>query len=137
MPNGSAVGVAIAAELLRLAPRRYRMTLDGEVLEFESVLVAIGNTASYGGGYRIVPAADPTDGLLDVVVAAPMGRVTFLRIRPKVYAGTHVDHPLVRTYRAREVELASEGIVAYADGERTFPLPVTITCMPGALRLLG
>jgi diacylglycerol kinase (ATP) len=129
--------LALAGELMRLAPRRYRMTLDGEVHEFDSVLVAVGNTASYGGGYRIVPAADPTDGLLDVVVAAPMGRVTFLRIRPKVYAGTHVEHPLVRTYRAREVELASDGIVAYADGERACPLPVTITCMPGALRLLG
>jgi diacylglycerol kinase (ATP) len=129
--------VALAAELLRLAPRRYRMTLDGERHEFDSVLVAIGNTPSYGGGYRIVPAADPTDGLLDLVVAAPMGRTTFLRIRPMVYAGTHVTHPLVRTYRARTIELDSDGIVAYADGERACPLPITVTAQPGALRLLG
>ena len=37
------------------------------------MLVAIGNTDSYGGGMRIVPGADPTDGLLDVVVAGPLG----------------------------------------------------------------
>ena len=35
------------------------------------MLVAVGNTASYGGGMRICPDADPTDGLLDVVVGGP------------------------------------------------------------------
>jgi diacylglycerol kinase (ATP) len=54
-----------------------------------------------------------------------------------VYEGTHVDHPLVQTFRARTVELACEDIVAYADGERICPLPIAITCMPGALRLVG
>ncbi len=43
--------VAIAIELLRLSPRHYTMTLDGVTHEFDSVLVAVGNTASYGGGY--------------------------------------------------------------------------------------
>jgi len=129
--------VAIAAELIRLAPRHYKMTLDGVAHEFDSVLVAVGNTASYGGGYKIVPAADPTDGMLDIVVGKPMGRLAFARIRPSVYEGTHVDSPLVETYRARTIEIVSDGITAYADGERICPLPVTITCVPGALNLLG
>jgi diacylglycerol kinase (ATP) len=129
--------VAIAAELIRLAPRHYKMTLDGVAQEFDSVLVAVGNTASYGGGYKLVPAADPTDGMLDIVVGKPMGRLTFARIRPSVYEGTHVDSPLVETYRARTVEIVSEGITAYADGERICPLPITVTCVPGALNLLG
>jgi diacylglycerol kinase (ATP) len=113
------------------------MTVDGVTHEFDSVLVAVGNTASYGGGYRIVPAADPSDGMLDVVVGKPMGRLTFMRIRPSVYEGTHVLSPLVQTYRGRTIEIVSEGITAYADGERICPLPVTITCVPGALNLLS
>lgn len=129
--------VAIVAELVKLAPRHYVMTLDGVRSEFDSVLVAVGNTASYGGGYLITPAADPTDGLLDVVVAQPLGRVTFMRIRPRVRDGSHVEHPLVDSYRARVVTLDSPGITAYADGERLLPLPITVTCVPGALRVLG
>jgi diacylglycerol kinase (ATP) len=39
-------------------------------------------------------------------------------------------------YRARTVELDAEGIIGYADGERNAPLPVTVTAVPGALRLL-
>jgi diacylglycerol kinase (ATP) len=129
--------VAIAAELLRLRPRRYTLVLDGVVLEVDAVLVAIGNTASYGGGMRIVPAADPTDGLLDVVIGGRFSRLQFARIKPRVYQGTHVDHPLVTTYRAATVEVRADGIVCYVDGERCCPLPVTVTAAPGALTLLS
>jgi diacylglycerol kinase (ATP) len=128
--------VAIAIELLKLAPRHYKMTLDGVTHEFDSVLVAVGNTASYGGGYLIAPAADPADGQLDIVIGKPMGRLTFAKIRPSVYEGTHVQSPLVETHRARTIEIVSEGITAYADGERICPLPITITCVPGAVQVL-
>jgi diacylglycerol kinase (ATP) len=128
--------LAILVELARLRPRRYTLRLDGVVHELDAVLVAVGNTASYGGGMRICPAADPTDGLLDVVVAGAVGRATLVRIKPRVYAGTHVEHPLVATFRARTVELDAAGITAYVDGEPAYPLPVTVTAVPGALRLL-
>jgi diacylglycerol kinase (ATP) len=129
--------VAILAELARLGPRRYTLRLDGVVHTVDALLVAVGNTASYGGGMRICPAADPTDGLLDVVIVGAVGRLTLMRIKPQVYRGTHVEHPMVTSLRARTVELDSDGIIGYADGERGFPLPVTVTCVPGALTLLA
>ncbi|RIV41640.1 diacylglycerol kinase [Micromonospora radicis] len=129
--------LAIVAELARLRPRRYTLTLDGERVEVDAVLVAVGNGASYGGGMRICPAADPTDGLLDVVVGGRFDRRTLIRVKPRIYAGTHVTHPLVRTYRVRTVTVAAEGgITTYADGERSLPLPVTITAVPAAIHLL-
>lgn len=128
--------LAVLVELARLRPRRYTLRLDGQEHVLDAVLVAVGNTASYGGGMRICPAADPTDGLLDVVVAGAVGRATLARIKPRVYRGTHVDHPLVHSFRARTVELSAEGITGYVDGERAYPLPVTVTAHPGALRLL-
>ncbi len=42
-----------------LRPRHYTLTLDGVTHEFDAVLVAVGNTASYGGGMRIVPGRRP------------------------------------------------------------------------------
>lgn len=129
--------LAIFLELVRLRARRYRITLDGDSFEVDAVLVAVGNTESYGGGIRICPGADPTDGLLDVVVGRRMGRFTLARLRPRAYRGTHVQHRLVDSYRARTVELATDRLVGYADGERCLPLPVTITCVPGALRVLS
>ncbi|RKN41567.1 diacylglycerol kinase family protein [Micromonospora endolithica] len=128
--------LAILAELARLRPRRYTLRLDGVTHELDAVLVAVGNGACYGGRMRICPAADLTDGLLDVVVGGRFDRRTLMRVKPRIYAGTHVAHPLVRTYRARTVELAAEGITTYADGERALDLPVTITAVPAAVRLL-
>ncbi len=129
--------LAIFVELLRLRARRYTLRLDGVAYQTGAVLVAVGNTDSYGGGMRICPAADPTDGLLDIVVAARMGRLRLLSLKPRLRRGTHVGNRRVSTFRAGTVEIAAAGIVAYADGERTFALPVTITCVPGAIRLLG
>jgi diacylglycerol kinase (ATP) len=128
--------LAILLELARLRRRRYTLVLDGEPLVVDGVLVAVGNTASYGGGLRICPDADPTDGLLDVVVGGRLGRAAVVRIKPKLYRGTHLAHPEVTGYRAREVAIHVDGIVGYADGERTMPLPVTVACVPGALRVL-
>ena len=98
--------------------------------------MAVGNTTSYGGGMKMCPDADPSDGLLDIVVAAQMSRRTLVRLQPRVYQGTHIQHPLVSSYRARTVEIHADGITGYADGERACPLPVTVTADPGALRLL-
>jgi diacylglycerol kinase (ATP) len=86
---------------------------------------------------KICPGADPHDGLLDVVWAEPISRATLMRIKPQVYAGTHVNHPKVRQVRAETIELNAAGIVCYADGERVAPLPVTVTASRDALRLLA
>ncbi|MDY7084658.1 MAG: YegS/Rv2252/BmrU family lipid kinase [Actinomycetota bacterium] len=128
--------LAILLELARLKPRQYQLELDGEDHSFEGMLVAVGNCASYGGGMRILPDADPADGLLDVVVAAPFGRAALARLKPRLRRGTHVTDPRVTVFRARHVRLRSDGIVAYADGERFGPLDLELTCAPGAVRLL-
>ena len=71
------------------------------------------------------------------MVAGPVSRPEFLRIFPKVYSGSHVDHPSVTVRRARQVTVASPGIVGYGDGERFGPLPMTITAVPEALHVLA
>lgn len=129
--------LAIVLEMARLRSRRYALELDGVDRSFTGVLVAIGNCASYGGGLRICPDADPGDGMLDVVVAAaPLGRTALTRLKPRLRRGTHLADPRVTAYRAREIKIGTNDIIAYADGERIAPLPLTIECAPGALRLL-
>ncbi|MFD9440352.1 diacylglycerol kinase [Streptomyces sp. NPDC060006] len=130
--------LAMLAELAALRPFPYRVTLDdGEVRDVEATLVAVGNGPSYGGGMRICPGADLTDGLFDVTVVGACSRTTLLRVFPRVYKGTHVGHPEVTVHRAARVELAAEGITGYADGEPLGPLPLTAECVPGAVRVAG
>ena len=128
--------LAILLELARLRPRLYALEIDGADHGFEGTLVAVGNCASYGGGMRIVPDADPYDGLLDVVTAAPLSRAALTRLKRRLRRGTHVTDPRVTTFRARHIRLHADDIIGYADGERIGPLPLEITCMPGAIRFL-
>jgi diacylglycerol kinase (ATP) len=137
-PKGrSRYNLAILAELRVFKPLHFTLTLDGEVWETEAMLVAVGNGTSYGAGMRVCPDATLDDGLLDVTVLGPMSKATFIRTFPSVYKGTHVQRREVSCRRAREVRLESPGVVAYADGERFASLPVTCTCVPGALTVLA
>lgn len=129
--------LAILAELRVFRPQPFRIVLDGEPWDTEAMLVAVGNGRSYGAGMRVTPAAQLDDGLLDVMVLHPVSKPRFARAFPSVYRGTHVDLPFVSTRRARVVELISDGMVAYADGERLGELPVRSEVVPGALHLLA
>ncbi|MET9852044.1 diacylglycerol kinase [Streptomyces sp. NPDC006450] len=130
--------LAMAMELAAFRPFPYRITLDGgPVIETEATLVAVGNGSSYGGGMRICADAVPDDGLFDVTVVGDCSRATLLKVFPRVYKGTHLDHPKVTVHRAAKVTLEAAGITAYADGEPLGPLPVSARCVPAALRLLA
>jgi diacylglycerol kinase (ATP) len=128
--------LAILAELRTYRPRRFVLAIDGMREEVDAMLVAIGNAPSYGGGMKVCPDAKLDDGLLDVVVIGPLTRRRFLRLFPRVFAGTHVADPSVTTYRGREVVLEGAA-TAYADGEPMGTLPLTSRVEPGALRVIG
>jgi diacylglycerol kinase (ATP) len=130
--------LAILAELVRLRSGRLSVVEDGVRTELDATQIAIGNIAHYGGGIPICPSADPTDGLFDVTLVGRAGRFDLVRMLPGLRTGKHVEHPVVTTSRAREVRLGeANGWVAYADGERIGALPVTVSCVPGVLKVFG
>ncbi|WP_424186184.1 diacylglycerol/lipid kinase family protein [Actinokineospora sp. G85] len=130
--------LAIVAELAALRPRTLVVDTDAGAQELTATMVAVGNTGFYGGGIPVCPAADPTDGLLDLTVVGEVSRLDLLRMLPTLRTGAHTGHPAVRTLRARRVSLGGDNAwVAYADGDRIGPLPVVAECVPGALELIG
>jgi len=133
--------LAMVAEISKLRLLPFRMTFtggtDGETeIVTELTLAAFGNTRSYGGGMRICPDADPRDGLLDATMVATASRTRLVRLFPTVFKGAHVDLDEVHTRRARVITVDSPGINAYADGEYVCPLPVEVSAVPRALKIL-
>ncbi|WP_405006945.1 diacylglycerol kinase [Kitasatospora purpeofusca] len=129
--------LAIAVEFANLRPLPFRITLaDGTRIDRDLTLAAVGNTSSYGGGMLICPDADPADGLLDVTLVDAMPRRRIARFFPTLLKGTHTARPEVTTHRTTSLRLDSPGITAYADGEFMAALPVEVTVVPAALRLL-
>ena len=139
--GGSRYNIAILIEFLTLAGIPYEVDLelaDGslERIVGDLVMATVGNTSHYGGGIPICPGADPADGLLDVILVRPAGRLRLLRLLPRVYRGTHTTVPEVATHRARSVRLSSPGVTAYADGDPIGTLPLRIDVVPAAISVL-
>lgn len=129
--------VAMIAEISKLRLLPFRLTFDdGPEIRTDLTLAAFGNTRSYGGGMLICPGADHSDGLLDVTMITSASRTRLIRLFPTVFKGTHVDLDEVTTKRARTIHVECPGINAYADGDFALPLPVTVSAVPAALRLL-
>jgi diacylglycerol kinase (ATP) len=129
--------LATLAELRTFRPIPYVLQLDGETVEHQAMLVAVGNGPSFGGGLRITEGALLDDGLLDVVVITRMSKAKLVRSYPRLFTG-RIDGVAEYVHRrVRSVTVAAPGIVSYADGERFGPLPLTVECVPGALDVIA
>ena len=128
----------LIAELRSFVPIDYEIEIDGRTRIAEpGMLVAVGNTSSYGGGMKICPDADPEDGLLDVTFMRQGPLHRFLRLFPLAYTGGHTGLPEVVVERGRKVTVRGHGPgPAYADGEPMSALPLVCETAPKAVEML-
>ena len=127
--------IAMLLELPRFKPRHYEIVIDGKRLQTQAMLIAIANGLSYGGGMKVCPAADLQDGLLDIMILAPVPKLEFIRIFPSVFKGLHITHPAVSILQGRSIQINANA-VAYADGERIGELPIDVSVSHHQLKVL-
>lgn len=127
---------ALLAEIAKLRPLNYRLTIDGERLEMRALLAAVGNAGYAGGGVHLCPAADVTDGMLDVMIIKPVSRWTLIRLFPMLFRSGFVQHPAVTQLRAREVIIDGDGLLPMADGEELGTVPLRVSVQPGVLTIV-
>jgi diacylglycerol kinase (ATP) len=129
------------AVLLRLAKgmrNRMQITLDGEKMEIVDSALVISNSKFTGGGMKIAPMADTQDGRVDVVIFQEVNRRDILNIFSRVFKGTHVGHPKVKTFRAAEIAIDScPQELLMADGELLGMTPLRLKVLPGELTILA
>jgi YegS/Rv2252/BmrU family lipid kinase len=135
--TGTSAYVAAVLDCLRtFKASEVRISVDGERIEAKAMLVAIANSSSYGGGMRIAPEARLEDGLLDIVIVGEVSKPDFLRTFPKVFSGTHLSHPAVRTMRGTEVVLESyPPLPVLCDGEVVGSGWLKVAVVPSGFRL--
>ncbi len=114
----------------------YRVEVDGEVTEGEQTMIYVGSGAWYGGGFNPVPEADPTDGLLDILLVTGISRFTVLKVIGPYKQGKFRDYPtLIRYMRAKEVKITCEKEEPVnLDGELRMAKEAVFTVAPFKLR---
>jgi len=137
-PRGEAVySIATIMQLPRLRQLELTFTVDGVAESTATTMLSIGNTPYFGGGMKICPGAVPTGGWFEATAIGGVGRGTFLRVFPKVFKGTHVDHPSVSVRIGRTGRLEGDAVDLWGDGERLGPLPVDFEIVPEAVQVAG
>lgn len=124
-------------ETMRIKPNKIKLTIDGLVIEDDLVLVEIANSRYTGTSFKIAPEAKIDDGLLDVVILKPLSRWRILNLFPTIYSGSHIKHPEVETFKAKNITLTTaKPMPLMPDGEFVGHTPASISCEPSAIELL-
>ncbi len=96
--------------------------------------LSIGPT--YGGGFRINPDADPSDGYFNLCAITKPSQLRALRLLPLVEQGKHLDQPEVKRLLVRRVTFtAHQPIFAHLDGEVISAHRFEAHILPEALRV--
>jgi len=120
---GYVVGAAKAG--FKSRGHRMRVVADDTVLadgHRRVFQVGIANGPNIGGGTKLSPHADPTDGSIDVLVSFSVKRRDRFLYGVHLKRGTHEERHDVRTVRARRVSVSGDGFWCNADGELAGPI---------------
>ncbi|MFC7373320.1 diacylglycerol/lipid kinase family protein [Fictibacillus iocasae] len=129
--------LALFSVLPKYKPREVSMQIDGADYVFSNVwLVAAGNLPYYGGGMKICPDADPSDGLLELCIVHDMSWKRLLLLFITVFSGSHIHQKGVTLLKGRQFTLSSDiPMMIHADGEHAGTTPVEVSAEPTAARL--
>lgn len=127
--------LAVVTAVAGLRARAYPMRIDeGALDEGAQVFASFNNSKFTGGKMMMAPHADTADGRIAVVRVGELGRMSLLATFPKIFKGTHVEHPAVSTCQAARVELRlTDAIDVMVDGEALQVVPRVLDVLPEAL----
>jgi diacylglycerol kinase (ATP) len=128
--------LGVFARLARFKHRAFPHRLDG-ASEFDRrpcLFLAFSNSKFTGGNMMIAPNADPTDGKIEYVRWSPISRAGLLRMLPRLFTGTHIEHPLASRASVKRVDFELDSPVSVlVDGEILRLECRSLEVLPGAL----
>jgi len=117
--------------------KNIELSFDGQPVRGRVNSVVVCNGCYFGGGMFIAPGAALDDGLFNVVILGNLNKLEVVVNLPRIYKGTHLTHPKVSHFPAREVHVeAQERMFLQAEGELIGEAPATFRIIPRALKVL-
>ena len=105
-----AYAVSTVINLFRRIAEHYVVEINGETVDEEQTFVCVCNGRFYGGGFNPVPEADPTDGLLDVLLVKKVSLLQVPGLIGKYKNGLYKKLPhVVRHFRTDHITIRCDG----------------------------
>ena len=125
-------------EFLKYKPETYALSIGGEILTLNALVVAVCNAPQYGNNAYIAPRAELNDGLLDITVIHSGNLLNTTLAGIELLSGRLDRNILVETFRVPSVSISrlEEGPV-HLDGD---PLHmgkhIDVECQPDGLEVI-
>jgi diacylglycerol kinase (ATP) len=117
-PRGYLLGVFVRVAQLKRRGFKMRCDDDAEWDDRRCLFLTFNNSKYTGGDMMIAPNADSADGLIEYVRWGPIGRLGLLKMLPRLFDGTHINHPLASRRSVKKVEFSLDAPVdVMIDGE--------------------
>lgn len=121
-------------------PEEYEIEIDGgNVIKCKAFIIACCNASQYGNNAYIAPAADITDGLLDITIVHAGSPLNTAMLGVDLFTGYINRSTMIQTFKVSKAVLRrkSEGL-AHIDGEpMSMPAELTVECHPQSLRIFA
>lgn len=130
--------VGVLRALFSFKPNEVVITIDGKKKTYPHIwLIAIANTPFYGGGLKICPSAEETDGILNICIADSLSKWEVLMLFPLIFLGKHTIHQGVTFSTGKKIEISTnQPLLVQADGEVLGTTPVSITILKQKLNII-
>ena len=131
-----AYAASTVVNLCKGISEHYAVEIDGQRIDGEFTFVCACNGRYYGGGFNPVPEADPTDGLLDVLLVDKVNLFMVPGLIGKYKNGRYQElNHLVRHYKTKELKIfCDREVPVNVDGEALYAKEVEFAIADEKLR---
>jgi diacylglycerol kinase (ATP) len=110
---------------------------DDELLSAELYNVVVANGRFVAGGLPIAPSADPSDGLLEVVLIPKLCAPEIALLAAEIVLGKHLSSKATVFRQAKKISVRSRpGMCFNVDGELVGNAPAVFQILPRALKFV-
>jgi len=137
---GGATGyvVSLVVNVIKGVTQKFRITVDGTVIDKKITLACACNGRFYGGGFNPVPDAIPDDGILECLIVEPVSRLKVAQLVGRYSQGRFREFPGFFTYirgSGMEIECDQEFVVNI-DGEAIFAEKISFKLVPKGINFI-
>ena len=130
--------ISVLATIAKLKAYPVNVTIDGQKIDQEEVLlISLANAKYYGGGMKPSPRAQFDDGYLDFCVIKKIKKLMVPFLLPKYIRGTHENIKQVHLYQGKKMTISSiDSLPINIDGEIIWSDRLDISIKEKALTIL-
>ena len=102
----SAYAASTVVNVVKGIAEHYVVEIDDRTIDGDMTMICVCNGRYYGGGFNPVPEADPSDGLLDVLVVKKVSRLQVAGVIGKYKEGRYKQLPhLVQHFKTKHITI--------------------------------